>query len=321
MASSPPTITLRIPPGEDTGARQHADSRLKEGSEHPEDISPMQPRSRTAVFPRSASASHAGLDTPSGRTGPPRSIRRSLPSSPIIFGNGSAREEPEEYPFDSTLSGSEFRSALDIGTPDPADRKGKRRESSLWDASWMNPMQWFAESPKDEKANSSFQEDEERKDEDAGKPETAAASPLPPSATEDPHPSPSSPARNGLRRANSSLHPEHHSINPQRKWGRLRSLLPTIAHQAASSPRNTSTITSKSVNIVDELMVGGLSPLLLRLWFERDEKDHRRIPFLLHRLRIRITDSLYAMDGRKAVFRIECEYANGGTFFSNHPLS
>ena len=36
-----------------------------------------------------------------------------------------------------------------------------------------------------------------------------------------------------------------------------------------------------------------------------------RVPILFHRLRIRVSDSLHPMHGHKAVFRIECEYANG----------
>lgn len=66
----------------------------------------------------------------------------------------------------------------------------------------------------------------------------------------------------------------------------------------------------QSVNITDELIAGGLSALVLRLWFERDERDHRRVPILFHRLRIRVSDSLHPLHGKKAVFRIECEYAN-----------
>jgi hypothetical protein len=50
---------------------------------------------------------------------------------------------------------------------------------------------------------------------------------------------------------------------------------------------------------------------MLKLWFERDEKGHRRVPILLHRLRVRISDSLHPLGGDKSVFRIECEYANG----------
>lgn len=70
-------------------------------------------------------------------------------------------------------------------------------------------------------------------------------------------------------------------------------------------------IVPQTVNITDELLVGGLATLMLRLWFERDEKGRRRVPFLFHRLRIRISDSLHPMNGNKSVFRIECEYANG----------
>ncbi|KAI0036483.1 hypothetical protein K488DRAFT_41109, partial [Vararia minispora EC-137] len=66
-----------------------------------------------------------------------------------------------------------------------------------------------------------------------------------------------------------------------------------------------------NVNITDELMASGLSAILLRLWFERDERGRRRIPVLLHRLSIRISDSLHPTHGAQSVFRIECEYANG----------
>lgn len=94
-------------------------------------------------------------------------------------------------------------------------------------------------------------------------------------------------------------------------WGRLRSLLPAVIGQNRSMRGGQAAITPQNVNITDELMVGGLSALMLRLWFERDEKDHRRVPILFHRLRIRISDSLHPMHGHKSVFRIECEYANG----------
>ncbi|EJC97886.1 phospholipase D [Fomitiporia mediterranea MF3/22] len=65
------------------------------------------------------------------------------------------------------------------------------------------------------------------------------------------------------------------------------------------------------VNITDELITGGLAALMLKLWFERDERGNRRVPVLFHRLRVRISDSLHPLSGNKAVFRIECEYANG----------
>lgn len=91
-------------------------------------------------------------------------------------------------------------------------------------------------------------------------------------------------------------------------WARLRSLLP---HRKESIPRGPSVIISNAVNIIDELITGGLSTLMLKLWFERDENGQRRIPILLHRLRIRVSDSLHPMHGHHSVFRIECEYANG----------
>ena len=96
------------------------------------------------------------------------------------------------------------------------------------------------------------------------------------------------------------------------RWNRLKSLIPHIAAQGREQTRpNASEVVSPSVNITDELIAGGLSTLMLRLWLERDEKGHRRVPILFHRLRIRISDSLHPLHGNKAVFRIECEYANG----------
>ncbi|KAI0324905.1 phospholipase D [Cubamyces sp. BRFM 1775] len=95
------------------------------------------------------------------------------------------------------------------------------------------------------------------------------------------------------------------------KWGRLRSLIPHIASQAKAQTPAPSTVVSPNVNITDELITGGLATLMLRLWIERDERGHRRVPALFHRLRIRVSDSLHPLHGNKAVFRIECEYANG----------
>ena len=94
------------------------------------------------------------------------------------------------------------------------------------------------------------------------------------------------------------------------KWGRLRALIPSTIRQLPSAA-TTHAVAPPEVNIIDELITGGLSSLMLGLWFERDDKDHRRVPVLLHRLRIRISDSLHPLHAHKAVFRIECEYANG----------
>lgn len=99
---------------------------------------------------------------------------------------------------------------------------------------------------------------------------------------------------------------------PGPRWGRIKAFLPSIIAQQSGQPQNTaSAVTSHAVNITDELITGGLSTLMLSLWLERDDRGHRRVPILLHRLRIRISDSLYPLSGHRAVFRIECEYANG----------
>ena len=95
------------------------------------------------------------------------------------------------------------------------------------------------------------------------------------------------------------------------KWAKLRSLFPHIVYHNQSVVPGPSVITSHTVNITDELITGGLSTLMLRLWLERDEKGRRRVPVLLHRLRIRVSDSIHPLQQQKSVFRIECEYANG----------
>jgi hypothetical protein len=59
------------------------------------------------------------------------------------------------------------------------------------------------------------------------------------------------------------------------------------------------------VTVTDELLVGGLGVLLLQMFFERDDQDRRRVPILLHHLKIRVSDSINPLNGRHAVFRIE----------------
>lgn len=143
----------------------------------------------------------------------------------------------------------------------------------------------------------------------------------PASAFRTPHPPPP-PRLYHLARSSSlpdiqqtQLHQDESLASPKvpstPRWTRLKSYLPTIASQNRQKPAQSSVVTPHTVNITDELISGGLSTLMLQMWFERDEKDHRRVPILFHRLRIRISDSLYPLSGNKAVFRIECEYANG----------
>ncbi|KAJ6584781.1 phospholipase D [Mycena capillaripes] len=198
--------------------------------------------------------------------------------------------EDDSLPF-SFARADGFRTPLEL--PE-GDRKGKKRESRILDDSW-NPLKWFQESPQDDKTGFFTAEPEAAPDTNAAGEEKEKDSP-----------------RVGVQRSASAPYSPSDKPKTAPKWGRLRSLIPHIASQAnekASTPGPS--VAGAPVNITDELIAGGLSTLMLRMWFERDEKDHRRIPALFHRLRIRVTDSLNPLHGQKSVFRIECEYANG----------
>ncbi|GAW06506.1 phospholipase D [Lentinula edodes] len=203
--------------------------------------------------------------TPSMRTGPPRSLSYvySLPNSPAGSRANSKpesgepkltnheEEEGNDFPF-SDSQNTPFRGALETGNGSfSSDRKGKKRESRLLEESW-NPMKWFHESPKDENAP----------DSPFGREDGAQAIP------DDDRIGPS------LRRVKTEeLAPSPETQKAGRvKWGRLRSLLPQVANQNPSSGPGPSAVTSSAVNITDELITGGLSTLMLRLWFEHDEK-------------------------------------------------
>ncbi|KIL67865.1 hypothetical protein M378DRAFT_185469 [Amanita muscaria Koide BX008] len=117
-----------------------------------------------------------------------------------------------------------------------------------------------------------------------------------------------------MRRVVSAPHgPDPYPTSARKGWGRIQSyFLPSIAHsKGRSTTASHSSVVASSVNIADELSVGGMAPLILRLWFEQDEKGHRRIPVLLQRLRLHVSDSFNSLHMQKSVFRIECEYANG----------
>ncbi|KAH8114370.1 phospholipase D [Phellopilus nigrolimitatus] len=114
--------------------------------------------------------------------------------------------------------------------------------------------------------------------------------------------------RKGVSRAHSMPHMKRSNSRKSSmpkggpRWGRLRSLLPQIVQQAKDSgdvQQGQTAVQSQAVNITDELITGGLSALMLKLWFERDERGCAAHTFL------------HPLSGNKAVFRIECEYANG----------
>ena len=311
--------------------------------------SPSNPRRRSmqTSYKQSPMSYPHPHTTPSERTGPPRSISfSSLPNSRVVSRTNSRTDgtypptettsviagpstQPNQNhtlrPAELKQTESQFRDALEYDDPDQRERereylerveRRKLRESRFEE--W-NPIKWITDSPRDtpKEEHPPFElgaVPESEKERTGGRPKLA----YPLSAQPD---VPSAQWGTITRRSNSlppmpkrqnSKDKEKRTAAP--KWGRLRSLLPAVITQSQSQASQTggsSALAPHSVNITDELIAGGLATLMLKLWFERDEKGHRRVPILLHRLRIRISDSLHPLDGNKAVFRIECEYANG----------
>ncbi|KAG8716450.1 Phospholipase D1 [Ceratobasidium sp. 423] len=99
---------------------------------------------------------------------------------------------------------------------------------------------------------------------------------------------------------------------PASKWAILKPKIRSHAQQQhQQQQQQPSSSSAAPVSVADELLMGGLGVLLLQMFFERDDQDRRRVPILLHHLKIRVSDSINPLNGRHAVFRIECEYANG----------
>lgn len=265
-------------------------------------------------------------DTPSARTGPPRSLSYQFtPSnSPIRPYSTILDGQPEvEEPFENDLAEQPqlasqprlhrrqptFRGALElVDSPvdrEPIDRKGKGREIRVQDESQTSPR-W--QSSMDEKSTIIFTGPQGSEQSAVHKKSHSRHNTVGFAEQDDSQSKELSPA--DIRRTQSPLaRPVKHPSGSD-KWNKLRALIPSVIRQSLSST-TTHAVAPPEVNIIDELITGGLSNLMLGLWFERDDKNHRRIPVLLHRLRIRISDSLHPLHAHKAVFRIECEYANG----------
>ena len=221
--------------------------------------------------------------TPSERTGPPRSISLiSLPNSWVVSQTNPRKEDV--YPLTETMTAAAGPSTQQNQNDNLRSPELKHNEPPFCDTlEYDDPN--LRERPKGERPPFEFRvvSGDEK-------------------------------ARTG-RRPN-SLSPQHDSSEkpttaPRR--GRLRPL-PAVVTQSqswASQAGGSGALARHNTNIPDALLAGGLATIMLKLWFERDENGHRRVPILLHLLRIRISDSLHPLDGNKAVFRIECEYANG----------
>ena len=238
--------------------------------------------------------------TPAGRTGVPRSLTQISPfsrqhSDHVEYNlppNDIRSEDLRQAPYEQDLyyNPSEFRNALDHAIPEQREKereamekkeRSKRRETWLNNESW-NPRKWLH----------GFDESSSSGEERQYSRVASSASPQVSLPRAESHPQiKKRPTAGGTA---------------SMRWSRLKSLLPQLsgtAHDPGSVPASSAAGTT--VNITDELITGGLSGLILRMWFERDERGARRIPVLLHRLRIRVSDSLHPLHGTKAVFRIE----------------
>lgn len=289
-------------------------------------------------------------NTPATRTGPPRSLSfaYSFPHSPSRHSSSLQPEWSDLHPSPSNDSAdrpfsrtsTDFRGALESfhsRDQNSMDRKGKRRESRSDDGRPVGPIRSLHESPREESSRSTVPWRSPKPEGIREHGEHAADQEVNGTiedGTQLPNKNPMIPPRrhltndenrrssaiqpgplNGLRRALSLPHSHSENKGGKVRWAKLRSLLPNV--QDSGEQENTDSnhpsvaVTSPKVNITDELITGGLSTLMLRLYLERDEKGHRRVPILLHRLRIRISDSYHPTEEKRTAFRIECEYANG----------
>ena len=308
--------------------------------ENPSDTSPEGPKHTPKVL---AHSRHSYYDTPfmtpASRTGPPRSLSFSynypIPSSfssrsYINRDNCDILEEPrrlrastdagtrdERSAYDLSPRETQFRGPFDAIPPEPKVREPRDRQKSpsLWDglkSRWLPDS--LTGSPSEETSGAEWGKEKAKDDAQPNegplsrKVSTAVASGSGSVLARSASMATQSKGKVLERRDSQPQSPGNKS--PSTGWNRLRFLLPHVVSSAAKEPA-PSAVAPGGVNITDELTVGGLSALILRLWFERDERGRRRVPILLHRLRIRVSDSLHPLHRSHSVFRIECEYANG----------
>lgn len=308
--------------------------------EDPSDANPEGPQHTPKALPHSR---HSYYDTPfmtpASRTGPPRSLSFSynhpLPSSfsshsyinrdhydilaeprrPRAFTDNVTCDEPSAY--DLTPRETRFRGPFDAIPPEQKVREPRDRQksTSIWDgfkSRWLPDA--VSGSQNEETSGAELGEEKEKDDAQPNggslsrKASIAVASGSGSVLVRSMSLSTQDKGKGPERRDSQSQAPGNKS--PSTGWNRLRFLLPQVISSTTKEPP-PSAVGPGSVNITDELTVGGLSALILRLWFERDERGRRRVPILLHRLRIHVSDSLHPLHGTHSVFRIECEYANG----------
>jgi phospholipase D1/2 len=317
------------------------------GSEEDTHSSPVQRLKLTNAAPRRSGASYnSASGSPAARTGPPNSFffplvplpdmkgkHRAGTESDAVVSNSHGSETPrmvinEEDETSARLSDpyrnsfvrteSGFRSGWEYEDHDSTGRGTAR----LWDRqSWLNVEDWNI-NPRKWLGLSEIDMQEEAGDDQGTQPPRQTDSPVQmggpsripsrapsptPAVNEELAPPPPTPRiKSSFPRSLSLPHIRH---NPA--WSRFKSLIPHLAVSTAeSTPEQPRSPRDRDVEITDELTFSGLSVLMLRMWLERDERDERRVPILLHRLKIRVSDSVNPLNNNSAVFRIECEYAN-----------
>lgn len=239
--------------------------------------------------------------------------------------------DPYRKNFVRTRSG--FRSAWEYEDQDSsAGARSKRQRDSWLDPEAWNPIKWLGLTEV-EKDGDGATEPGQKKDEKKQSEEKAGADaptrtddeyPLrtesPQNTPDEPEPEPE-PAKADTAKptvTKASRVPRQFSLSSMKPaiktaptWNRIKALLPQVVGSSNEQTSPTVERKKQDVDVVYELTYAGLAPLVLRMWFERDERDERRVPILMHHLKVRVGDSIHPLSSSKAVFRIECEYANG----------
>ena len=249
------------------------------------------------------------------------------PSQGASDDDDAEKTDPYRRNFVRTRSG--FRSAWEYEDQDSsAAGRNKRQRDSWLDPEAWNPIKWLglteaekegdgATEPGEKKGDK--KQSEEKPAEDPAKPEEEQ-----PRRTESPQNTPdeseATKADSAQPTTKASRVPRQFSLSSMKPgmktaptWTRLKALLPQVVGNSneQASPTVEHDKKKQNVDVVYELTYAGLAPLMLRMWFERDERDERRVPILMHQLKVRVGDSIHPLSSSKAVFRIECEYANG----------
>jgi len=312
--------------------------------------SSKQEVARLKVPPKRRSSGYGSTPgSPAGRTGPPSSsfpISPALPSGkskerghsdeadggpspssqtsghgesalPSSTNSDSSTQLPDPHRKKFARAQTSFRGAWEYGDQEsPKQKTGKNQRDAWLDVEAWNPRKWITAGESDKDTSGHAEPKEKVEDESSkgeGPSQAQVTIPLrsdsPENGAEEAEAKASDIAKLGRLPRTFSLH----QMKTAPTWNRLKALLPTVGG-GASEPVSSTLMQpqdKQDVDLIQELTYSGLAPLTLRMWFERDERDERRVPILMQQLKIRVSDSIHPLSNSKAVFQIECEYANG----------